>query len=101
MKEIITLFLIYFLFFTASFFYAKKIVVVKLLWLLISLPIYIAAIFLYFDLLVSAHRYLRDNGIYFEFGHADEELIELFLFCFLSAVAFIIWILIKRYLVKR
>ena len=51
----------------------------------------------YFDLIIYSHQSLRARGIYFEFGHAEIELIAVFGFCILLALLFTIVAVIKRY----
>lgn len=55
-------------------------------------------LFVYFllDGAVILHQYLRDHGIYLEFGHADELLIEFFLLWVVLAFINIIVIIIRR-----
>jgi hypothetical protein len=96
MKEIIALSLIYIVFFAVSLLAYKKMVKLKLIWIFVFIPIYIYSIYLYFSALVALHNYLRDRGIYFEFGHADLELILLSLFCFISAAVFVLLIFVER-----
>ena len=96
MKELITLSIIYISFFVASFFFYKKMIKVKLIWVCIFIPIYLIGLYLYFDLLIELHNCLRDRQIYLEFGHADEVLLLLEAFCFLNVGVLVILICINR-----
>ena len=96
MKEILVLAAIYIVFLAASVVFQRKMVNVKSKWLYLWIPLYFIIIGVYFDLLVKLHQLLRDNEVYLEFGHADLLLLELNGICYITAIAFVIYILYQR-----
>jgi len=58
--------------------------------------IYLGLSFFIFYGAVYLHQYLRDHGIFFEFGHADEVLVEFFLLWIILAIINLIVIAITR-----
>jgi hypothetical protein len=65
-----------------SFFRAKNISVILLI-----CAGYLLFTFFLFVMLIELHSYLRQHKIYFEFGHAEESLVELLFLWY--AIAFI------------
>jgi hypothetical protein len=52
--------------------------------------------FFLFDGAVYLHQYLRDQGIHFEFGHADEVLVEFFLLWVILTVINIVIVMYRK-----
>jgi len=96
MKEIIALVVIYIVFVIGSLFFYKRVFNVKLIWFILFLPIYLVSVYLYFEVLNQTKDYLRDNGIYLEFGEANLYLVLLWWFCTLNSILLIIFICVKR-----
>ena len=96
MKEaIIMIFIIFFNIFIAYIVYRKLLQVRKFTFWLISIA-YLLLINFFFDLINYVHIYFRDRGTYFEFGHADILMLELFVICILMALVSIILAIIAR-----
>jgi hypothetical protein len=62
--------------------------------------IYFLFIYFLFDPASTLDNYLRDRGIYLEFGHAEEELV-LFLFGFLALAILNIIVVIVRIIIRE
>src|ERR1700735_1415943 len=57
---------------------------------------YILCTFLLYIGSVALHEYLRSKGIHFEFGHAEEELVEIYLLWIVLMILNIIIVLWRR-----
>lgn len=66
------------------------------LWFAIIVIIYFISIYFYFEIVNKTHKFLRESGIYIDFGHASLLLIEVFLICIIVAITNIIWVAKKR-----
>jgi hypothetical protein len=60
------------------------------------LVVYILCTWLLFSGSVALHEYLRSKGIHFEFGHAEEELGEIFLLWLILLILNIIIVIGRR-----
>jgi hypothetical protein len=95
-----------FLFVLTVLFILASIKIHVLLWKSKLLPfilwsiVYFLFIFFLFDPAVTLHNYLRDRGIYLEFGHTDEELV-LFLFGFLVLAILNIMAVLVRIIIRE
>ncbi len=97
MKETWILIGIYLLFLTLSFLLRKVILKVNPKWLMLIIPAYLVSIYFYFDLVVRAHQFLREEGIYMAFGHSSLLLIELCVFAYISALVMLMNVFYLRY----
>jgi uncharacterized membrane protein YhaH (DUF805 family) len=57
---------------------------------------YIICTYFLFDISGYLHQYLRNKGIYFQFGHAEEMLVEIFFLWLLLCLINIILVLIRK-----
>ena len=57
---------------------------------------YLGCTYLFFDLIIYVHSLLREKGIFFEFGHGDIILLEVFLVLSILALFNIILLVFKR-----
>ncbi len=79
MKEALALVLLTLIFLAFSFkFHALLVKASGARFVLLFLG-YVLCTFLLYCGSVALHEYLRSKGIHFEFGHAEEELVEIFL----------------------
>lgn len=84
------------IFLTISFLIHKVLLKAKVFRFILVCIIYFLFDFFLFDMAVSLHQYFRDRKIYFEFGHADEVLVELFLLAIALSVINIAIALIRK-----
>lgn len=91
-------FLIIGIFIVASYFLHKYMCKIKsVIWFLAIILIYIVLLYVYFDLILKTHYYLRDRGIYIDFGHASILLFLLAIICLILAIINIVWAAVSRF----
>ena|ERR1700734_3424420 len=96
MKEIIALFLLSLIYLFVSYiFHVFLFRAGKARFFFLCIAYFLFTYFLYAGAL-SLHQYLRDRGIYFEFGHADELLVVIFLLSVILTFINIIAVLARR-----
>lgn len=96
MKEFIISILIYAIFLFGSVVFYRKVINATKRILYWAIPIYLIATYLYFELINYVHIFLREKGIYIDFGHANLLLICIMVLALLTAVGFVVTLLIKR-----
>ena len=97
MKEEIFLTLIYIGFLVISFFFYKKMLIVKTKWIYLCVPVYLVFVNYYIELFNRIHYYLRDHKILnLELGHGGLLMVLLWVFCYLSAVIIIMIVIYKK-----
>ena len=97
MKEVIVIFSVLSIYSLISYLVYLVILKAKIWICLLSWFGYLVFTKYYFEVIIYSHQSLRARGIYFEFGHAEIELIAVFGLCILLAVLFTITAVIKRY----
>jgi hypothetical protein len=73
----------------------------SVVWFLVIILMYIISIYIYFEIINKIHQFLRDKGIYIEFGHASILLLELGILCLILAIINIIWASVKKYMMLK
>lgn len=96
MKVIIVLLIEYLIFITLSILIRYWMIKVKTNWIYLVVPVYLLAINSYFDLLNWLTNSLREKSIYLDVGHANIGLLILCLIFYITAIVFIINIIILR-----
>ena|SRR5580693_1552559 len=96
MKENIEIVLLNLAFLIISFLYHYFSLKMKMGWVAIISIGYIVIVYFLFAGAVYLHEYLRDRGIFFQFGHADEILVEFLLLWEILSVANIIAVAIRK-----
>ena len=96
MKEVIALVVIYLVFFISSIVLYKKSFYVNKMWLYLLIPVYLFLIYLYFEFINYIHTVLRENGFYFEFGHAGIWLIISMFLAYLTAIILLVIFFIRN-----
>jgi hypothetical protein len=97
MNEIFILIVIYAAHLVASLIFYKKVVLVKGALMYLYLIGYLVITYLYFELINVGHRALRDAGYYLDFGHASIMLLIVFFLSCLTAVVFVVLVVVKFY----
>ena len=97
MKELAIVLLIAALYMFVSWLVRKVLFKVKIVLFIVVCSGYAIFTKYLFDLVIYLHEVARLKGIYFEFGHADLGLLELYFVCILIGFANIISILVKKY----
>ncbi len=98
MKEGVISVMIVGAFIVASYYLHKYMRNIKsIIWFLSVILMYIVMLYGYFEIINKIHQYLRDRGIYIEFGHASILLIELGVICLFFALINIVWAAVSRY----
>jgi hypothetical protein len=97
MKEIFVLVIIYVIHLIASILFYRKMVAMKSASKYLALVGYLILTYVYFELINVGHRRLRDAGYFFDFGHASIMLLITFVLSCVTAIVFIILIIVKFY----
>lgn len=96
MREFIALLIIYLIFLGYSIVLYRKLFSLKKSIVYLLIPLYLLSIYLYFDFINYIHIRLRENKIYFDFGHASLMLILLLFTAYLTAIVLIVLYFFKR-----
>ncbi|HTJ50241.1 MAG TPA: hypothetical protein VL443_12340 [Cyclobacteriaceae bacterium] len=96
MKENIVLFLIYFIFFIASYIAYRFSHLVKSKKLILYICVYFVLIQLYFEFINYTIISLRDKGVYLEFEHAYISVLNLLIAANLTGVLFVVLIYTRK-----
>jgi hypothetical protein len=96
MKETVAYIVILLIFLAFSFKFHTLLYKARPWWFVLFVIIYFFCTYALFEGASSLHNYLRSKAIYFEFGHADETLVFLFLICILLIAINVIAVIIRR-----
>jgi hypothetical protein len=95
--EPLALAFMYVLYVALSYLISRRLIVVKgILWLMIGIFCYVGLTWLYFDAFFRFFSWLKVRGVSLDFGHAEESLIIVTFFEFLTGGAFIIYMIVVR-----
>jgi hypothetical protein len=100
MKEIIAITVLTLIYISISYKFHLFLLKAKKASFIFLCIVYLVFTYFLFDGAGYLHQYLRDKGIYFEFGHADEFLVEIFLLWLVLGLVNITIALIRRNLKK-
>ena len=96
MKELIALIVIYLIFLACSLLLYRKAIYLNSKWLYLWVPIYILAIYFYFEFINFIHVYVRGKGFYMELGHASISLAILMLLAYLTGIILLLFLIIRK-----
>jgi amino acid permease len=85
------------IFLVLSYFCRKFMLRKSTIYFVISAIIYLLITYAFFELIRQIEIYLRDRGIYLEFGHADILLLEDLGLCLFLAFINILSVIVQRY----
>jgi hypothetical protein len=96
MKEFLFILAISLVFTTLSAMYSFISNRIRIIYLIISSSIYLICLWYLFDLVTVLIEALRKKGWNYHFGHANEDIVFVFLTCLLIAILNICWTVYKR-----